>query len=184
MKSRSQIAIEALDEVAHQMERKWGVDRLPRLVPVDLAEKFHRQVEKLNAEILEEATAGFANVEREAQRMGNAWRALDAAAEAAGAQPLQAQWFEGRLPDGRLLIVAPDLQAARRIAGDDRAAVIWSMDELARVLWQFEMVNDAKLVWPGARVEQVRVDPDSMLPKVDWSKGDELPEGLKAWSAG
>lgn len=184
-KSRSQLALEALDEVAHQMERRWGVGRLTRLVPIDLAERFERQLAKLNAAITEEATGGsVANVEHEAGRMVNAWRALNAAAEAAGAEQLSPAWFEGRLPDGRLLIVCADLQRAHRIAGDNRAAVIWSMDELGRVLWQFEMVNDAKLVWPGARVEEVKVDPERVKPKVDWSKGDDLPDALKAWSAG
>ena len=185
MKSRSQLALEALDEVAHQMERRWGVGRLTRLVAVDLAERFYRQLGKLNAAISDEATGGsVANVEHEAGRMRNAWIALNAAAEAAGAEQLSPAWFEGRLPDGRLLIVCGDLTAAHRIAGDNRAAVVWSMDEICRVLWQFEMVNDAKLVWPGARVEEARVEPERVKPKVDWAKGDELPDALKAWSAG
>ena len=176
MKPRSQIAVEALDEVAASMERKWGVGRLPRLVSVDLAERFHRQLEKLNAAITDEATGGsVANVEFEAGRMVNAWKALDAAAVAAGARQLSPAWFEARLPDGRLLIVCTDQTAAHRIVGDHRAAVVWSMEEIARVLFRFEMVNDAKVVWPGAKVENARVDPERTKPPIDWSQGDQLP---------
>lgn len=177
MKSRSQIAIEALDETAGAMERKWGVGRLPRLVPVDLAEKFHRQVEKLNAEIVEEATAGFANVEREAGRMRNAWMALDAAAEAGGAAPASAKYMTARMQDGRLLVICADPEghgvAAREYAGT--AAAVWSMEEVARVLEGFDLVNRTKHLFDGAVVEEVRVDPERTKPPVVWSKGDELP---------
>lgn len=184
-RSRSQIALEALDEVAASMERRWGVDRLPRLVPVDLAERFWRQKAKLDAAITEEATGGsVANTEYEAGRMVNAWKALDAAAEAQGAQTLAPTLLEGRLPDGRLLIVCADQTAAHRIAGDHRGATVWSMEEIAHVLWQFEMVNDAKVVWPGARVENARVDPERLKPPVDWRQGDELPETLRVMGAG
>lgn len=179
VKSRSQLAIEALDEVAAQAERKWGVGRLPKLVPLDLAERFHRQLAKLNAAITEEATGGsIANTEFEAGRMVNAWRALDAAAEAAGAAPLSPATLEARLPDGRLLIVCADPENAHRAAGDNRTATVWSMNEIARVLWQFEMVNDAKVIWPGAKVDMVRVDPERTKPPVDWSVGDSLPQSL------
>lgn len=184
-KSRSQLALERLDEVAHSMERTWGVDRLPRLVPVDLAQRFHSQLGKLNAAITDEATGGsVANVEFEAQRMVNAWMALNAAAEASGAEKLSPAWFEARLPDDRLLIVCRDVTEAHRIAGDHRGATVWSMEEIARVLWQFEMVNDAKVVWPGAKVENARVDPERAKPVVDWRRGDELPETLRVMGAG
>jgi len=178
-KPRSQIAVEALDEIARQAELKWGIGRLPRSVQTDLAERFHRQLAKLNDAITEEATGGsVANVEHEAGRMVNAWRALDAAAEAAGALPLSPRTLEGRLPDGRLLVVCADPESAHRVAGDNRAAVVWSMDEICRVLWQFEMVNDAKITWPGAKVESARIDPERVKPPVDWSKGDPMPGSL------
>lgn len=186
MKSRSQIAIEALDEVAGQMERKWGVDRLPRLVPVDLAEKFHRQVEKLNAEITEEVTAGFANVEREAQRMVNAWRALDAAAEAAGADHASAQYMTARMSDGRSLVICGDLtgMGVWRQQNPDSAAAVWTMEEVARVLEGFDLVNKTKHLFGGAVLEEVRVDPEKLKPPVVWSRGDELPAELSVMGAG
>lgn len=186
MKSRSQIAIEALDEVAGQMERKWGVGRLPRLVPVDLAEKFWRQVEKLNAQITEEATAGFANVEREAQRMANAWMALDAAAEAAGADHASAQYLTARMSDGRSLVICSDLEGMGvwLKQNPDSAAAVWTMEEVARVLEGFDLVNKTKHLFDGAVIEEVRVDPERMKPPVVWSKGDELPMELQLMGAG
>lgn len=175
MKTAAQLAIEALDEVARAMELKWGVDRLPALVAAldpELAAKFWRQLGLLNAAC---ETGVLSEQETQANRMRNAWVALDAAAEAAGGVPLDPRYLEARLPDGRLLVVCDDLKGQHRLSGDNRAAVVWSMEEIARVLWRFEMVNDAKTVWPGAVVEQARVDPERVKPRVDWKKGDELP---------
>jgi hypothetical protein len=175
MKSPAQLAIEALDEVARAHELKWGVDRLPRLVAAfdpELAAKYWRQFELLEAAI---DTGMLSEQETQANRMRAAWLRLDREAEAAGCEPLSPKWFEGRLEDGRLLIVTPDIATAHRMANDNREAVVWSMDEIARVLWRFEMVNDAKTVWPGAVVQQARVNPERVKPKVDWKKGDELP---------
>lgn len=180
MKSAAQIAIEALDEVARAMELKWGVDRLPRLVAAfdaGLAQRFWSQLDKLNAAC---ETGILSEQETQASRMRAAWLRLDREAEAAGCEPISPKRIEGRLPDGRLLVVADGREGAWRVAADDRAAVVWSIDEICRVLWQFEMVNDAKRVVPGARVENARVDPERTKPKVDWSKGDQLPDVMLA----
>lgn len=180
-KTRSQIALAALDEVAAAMERRWGIGRLPTLVPNDLAEAYWRQKDKLDRAITEEATGGsIANVEYEAQRMVNAWRALGAAAEAAGASPADRRTMEALMPDGRLAVVCADPDSARQAAGDNRLAAVWTVEEFARVVYQFELVNEAKRIWPGATVEKARVDPEIPKPPVDWAKGDDMP----VWMAG
>ena len=45
---RMQAVADGVDEVAVAMERKWGVDRLRRLVSDDLRERFDRQARKWN----------------------------------------------------------------------------------------------------------------------------------------
>lgn len=177
MKTRSQLAIEALDEVASRMERKWGVGRLPRLVGVDLAERFHRQVEKLNGAITEEATGGsVANVEVEAGRMVNAWMALDAAAEAAGGVPASGRYMGSRMSDGRLLVICEDLEAMGvwRQQNAEQGAAVWTIDEVVAVLEGFDLVNRTKHLFEGAVVEEVRVKPE-----VNWQRGDELPDDMR-----
>lgn len=182
-KSRSQLALEALDEVAHQMERKWGVGRLTRLVPIDLAERFERQLAKLNAAITEEATGGsVASVEHEAGRMVNAWRALNAAAEAAGADPVSGQYLTARMSDGRSLVICGDLEGMSHWLHQNRgsAAAVWTMEEVVRVLEGFDLVNRTKHLFEGAVVGEVRVDPERVRPKVDWAEGDRLPDYMMA----
>jgi hypothetical protein len=187
-KSPAQLAIEALDEVARGMEVKWGVSRLPRLVAPEWSAKFHSQREKLNAAITDEASGGGWEASQaviaQATRMQSAWLKLDQVATEAGAEPIAPKRIEGRLPDGRLLVVVDGPESAWAVAHEDRAAVVWSIEEICRVLWNFELVNEAKRVWPGARVEQVRVDPERTKPPVDWRNGDDLPDSLKAWGAG
>lgn len=174
MKSRSQIAIERLDEVANQCELRWGIGRLPKLVPIDLAERFYRQKAKLDEAINEEATGGsVANVEFEANRMVNAWMALNGSAEADGADPLNGTMLEARLSDGRLLVICARPEMARE-AARDRSAAVWTIDEVARVLEGFDLVMRTKHLFEGAIVEEVRVRPD-----VNWRRGDELPDDMR-----
>ena len=178
MKTPAQLAIEALDQVAHEMELRWGVGRLPRLVAAfdpELAARFWSQLEKLNAAC---ETGAVADQEIHATRMRAAWIRLDREAKAAGCQPISPKRIEGRLPDGRLLVVVDGPEAAWKVANDDRAAVVWSIEEISRVLWQFEMVNEAKITFPGARVEKARVDPEQTKPPVNWKQGDQLPPDM------
>lgn len=178
MKSRSQIALERLDEVATQCERRWGVDRLPRLVPIDLAERFYRQLDKLNAAIEEEATGGsMANVEHEAGRMENAWRALDAAAEAAGAEEASGLYLSARMVDGRSLVICSDLEAVGvwRMVNPDQPAAVWTLEEIVRVLEGFDLVNRTKHLFEGAVVADVRP-----AKTFNWSRGDEVPEDMRS----
>lgn len=163
-----------LDEVASAMEAKWGVDRLPRLVAADLAEKFYSQLTKLNAAI---EVGSPADIEHHAGRMQNAWRALDAAAEAAGAVPLSIKALEARMPDGRLLVVVSGTVEHWAAARAYRGCVVWNMEELARVLSDFELVNKAKTTLEGAIVNDTR---PALKPAVDWSVGDELPQSMMA----
>lgn len=168
-------AIAQLDELAGVMEAKWGVDRLPRLVQADLAEKFYSQLDKLNAAI---EVGSPADIEHHAGRMQNAWRALDGAAEAAGARPLSPKALEGRLPDGRLLVIVQGTAEHWAAAHANRQAVVWNMEEIARVLYEFELTNTAKTVFPGAEVVNTRPTPTK--PPVDWSRGDDLPLDMRA----
>ena len=168
-------AMAQLDEIASAMERKWGVDRLPRLVAADLAARFYSQVDKLNAAL---EVGSPADIEHHATRMATAWRALDAAAVAAGGVPLEPRYLEARLPDGRLLVIAGGPEDAWCLAQANRSAVVWSLEEIARVLDKFELVNVAKHHFEGATVTDCRPEPSR--PPPDWAKGDPLPLSMLA----
>ena len=77
--------IDGLDQVAIEMERKWGVGRLRLLVSDLLRAKFDAQKDKLDAAI---ATNREQYIRAQAEGMKRAWAALDKAASEAGHPPL------------------------------------------------------------------------------------------------
>ena len=77
--------IDGLDQVAFEMERKWGVGRLRLLVSDLLRAKFDAQKDKLDAAI---ATNQEHYIRAQAEGMKRAWAALDKAASEAGHPPL------------------------------------------------------------------------------------------------
>lgn len=145
-------ALGTVDEVAHAMERKWGIGRLERLVEPDLAAKFVSAREKLNKAIM---TNDVAQVVKRAEIMRRGWVALDAAAEAAGAHELPEGVWVVEFKGQRYTVVfeGVDLNAVANRAPD--AAKVVTITELLMAWTSFaglDMVEQAKLIYGGAEV--------------------------------
>ena len=113
-------AVDRLDEIAHAMERKWGVDRLPKLVDPALASRFRAQGEKLNDALRSERPDAIA---AQAAAMERAWAALDATAIAAGAEPLTPTVWETVLPStGEVIAIVRTADEASAVARDRNGA--------------------------------------------------------------
>lgn len=153
-------ALDGVDAVAVEMEGKWGNGRLRLLVDAALREKFDRQRYKLNMAV---TNGGLDDVRREAPRMVNAWRALDKAAEAAGATHRPTEVWELTLEDGTVVGIVQDAAVISREVPLDRRMAIFTTDEIARLLMHYRELLKPKVVWPGATVVQVRkVIPDPL----------------------
>jgi hypothetical protein len=135
------------------MENKWGAGRLRLLVPVELREKFDKQRFKLNAAIWH---GDLVELQVEAQRMINAWMALDRAAEAAGASVLSCEVWEVTLPDGTVVAIVPDQAAAHGVMATGRHLVVYTLDEIAVILGNYREVTQDKDAIPGSIVEAIR----------------------------
>ena len=85
------LALERLDEVATGYEKKWGVDRLIRLVDQGLAERFQEQLELLNSALERHAVL---DVISHADALARGWAALDGAAESQGSPQIDAAAWE------------------------------------------------------------------------------------------
>ena len=83
--------VEDVDQVALAMERKWGIDRLRLLVPVELRARFDAQKDRLDQAI---ASNLEDHVRVQAQGMVRAWEAVDRAAVDAGNSPLCPEVWE------------------------------------------------------------------------------------------
>ena len=58
--------------------------------------------------------------------------------------------------DGRVVAIVQTAAEAAHVVAEGRDLVVYTLDEVARMLASYEGVMRAKAVWPGARVEQIR----------------------------
>lgn len=168
----AQAHIAGADEATIQMELKWGVGRLRLLVSPELRERFDRQRYLYNQAIWH---GDLENVRTQSARMIAAWRALNGAAEAAGADVLSADVWEVRLDDGTVAAIVPDLGAACGVMATGRGVAVYTLDEIGRILSHHSAVNEAKHVFPGATVEEVRRHSDPLHAIVDTKAGLDDP---------
>jgi hypothetical protein len=91
MQHRIQAMVEDVDQVALAMERKWGIDRLRLLVPVELRARFDAQKDCLDQAI---ASNLEDYVRVHTQGMARAWEAVDRAAAEASNSPLRPEVWE------------------------------------------------------------------------------------------
>lgn len=147
-----QAALAGVDQVAIEMETKWGSDRLRLLVSTELREKFDRQRYKLNQAIWH---GSLEDVREQSERMTKAWRALDRAAAAAGQAPLSPQVWEVALADGTVAAIVPSEEHASAVRADGRRVAVYSLEEIGRFLSAYPGVARAKATFPGAKVTQV-----------------------------
>lgn len=163
---RMQDALHRYDDVVSKVERKWGVDRLIWVVGGDLRDRFEAQMDKLNA-----AIDRMEDVEHQVDVTLRGVAALEQAAIAAGVQPLGGEWIEGKMPDGKVLAIVPNDYEVSRVKRDNREMVVYSVDEIGRLLadWDASKTVDAvKAVFPGATVEKVKT-------KLEKELNDEIP---------
>lgn len=147
-------SLDRLDAVAVAMERKWGIDRLPKLVDAPLAVRFRSQAERLDAAIRLNVSAA---ISVQAEAMLRAWNALDAAALKSGWKPLAPAILETVLPEtGEIITIVRDADEAFAIAKEGKGT-IWTLAEVAIAIEAFgDSIRATKQVFPGAEVTAVR----------------------------
>ncbi|MBA2707485.1 MAG: hypothetical protein H0U59_06755 [Gemmatimonadaceae bacterium] len=166
----SRAMIDGTDQLAHEMERKWGVDRLRLLVSDELRAAFDRQRLLFNGIL---AKGDLSDVERESKRMRNAWVALDAEATERGKERLLPTAWEIALPDGTLAVLVPSRADAGAILADGRRKVVYDLNEIANLIAGYPALVKAKQAWPGAQVTRIRPISD---PVQDWEDSlDDMP---------
>lgn len=161
----------ALNRVAVDLERTWGVNRLPELVAPDLAAKFATAQEQCDEAIRSGDTAAAAG---KATALVRGWKALDAAARAAGHTPgdLGAVWFAS--VQGRSFAVCLHTADVGALAALHRDHEAVSLEELLRLLDANELgrfVSKANRAFPGIELSAIK----SSKPAAYWARGDDLP---------
>jgi hypothetical protein len=164
--------LDGVDECIVASERRWGVDRLRLLVIDDLRARWDRQWQSWCRAVEANDLAG---IQKHGAAVRRAVAALEAAAAAAGAEPISPVVWE-TVYEGRVIAVARTSAEAYAVAAQGRGVEVWTLDELVRVaLPRTAMIAAAKEVFPGAEVVSYK------SPPADWANGgDPLPDFLIA----
>ena len=156
-----------VDWIVSEVEGRWGVDRLVWLVGGDLRDRFEKQMDKLNAAI----DKCDPSIEHEVEVTLRGVAALEAAAIAAGAKPLNGDYVEGRMPDGRVIAITATGYEAGKVKRDNREMVVYSVDEVGRIIEglnkEAPVVDAIKNAFAGAEVQSVKPVPANL--------DDEIP---------
>lgn len=188
-------SVAPVDAAFAAAEKKWGVDRLPRLCSETTILSFKKGWAAWSAAIID---GDGAAVQRIAPKMIAAIAFMDAEATAAGHPQLDVATWETAMSDGTVLVIVrtqaeahavatahkmgaddmlpPDLARIVRHQQEGRRVVAYSLAEVARVLEAAELVNVIKKTWDGATVVGGPVTSEGQV--ADWAKADPLAEIL------
>jgi hypothetical protein len=147
------MALGGLDRMAREMDRKWGVDRLPDLVSPEMAAKYGSAMGKLNAAVRE---SDVAHTVVRAEVCVRGLRAMDAAADAAGMPHSDPDIWEYQI-DGHTFGIIADGRDWPAAYAKREGITIHTMREVALALKHYgQIVVDVKQEFNGAEVVAVR----------------------------
>ena len=158
MSDETKAVILSHDLVAREMELRWGVERLERLVEPDMGQKFLAQRERFNEAIHKNDEPA---IRKHGEAMVRAWKALDKIATEQGAKVIDPNdYWEMRHPRAQEITVrlVRTMEEMPKDAPGDVAYL--SAEELLDFVPP--LVIKAKQVFPGARVTELK--PSETLP--------------------
>ena len=169
----AQAHIDGADHAAVTMEQKWGVGRLRLLVSPELRDKFDRQRYLFNQAVWH---GDLEAVRRESERMTKAWMALDGAAVAAGALKLSPSVWELTLANGTVVALVRSPEDAKAVVAEKRQVIVYTLEEIGRMLENYHAVTKVKEAFPGATVTVIRQSIEDPLDRfVDTAPGLDDP---------
>ena len=141
-----------VDAIVRDLELIWGCGRLITLVSDDTRVRFQRGHALWSAAL---AASDLEQVQALGPKIIAAWRFMAKEADALGQAPLSPEVWEARMPDGAVLAITRTLAESLHVAADGRKRVVYSLDEVARILHQHTLVETIKREFEGATVARV-----------------------------
>jgi hypothetical protein len=152
--------IRTVDEQARQLNKRWGHNRLPHLVPLEWTERFRSQKRKWEMACFEFSGSpnpdDLAIIRKHGEAMIRAFSKLEDLAVENGYLPTPPAHWEFELKDGTPVILVRDRADMSMIEPDGRSVQIWSLEEVATIIEKFPMIALAKDAFPGAQVVQMK----------------------------
>ena len=147
-------ALRPLDEMVHQMERRWGADRLVGLVSIETAAKYGRAKAKLDRAI---DANDVEAVKKNAANMIKAWKVLSDEAVTRGHKGLDPEVWEVMTEDGQRYAFCRSNVEAWKTSKDMEGTRVFSIEEAARLIdVRFKLVGEVKDVFSDAKVVDAR----------------------------
>lgn len=151
--------IRTVDEHARELNRRWGFNRLPHIVPIDWTERFITQQRKWNLACFEctgsPDPAHLNRVRKHGEAMLRAFDKLEEVALANGMTPTPASTWEFELADGTPVTLVRDKTEMAQIERCP-ASQVWALDEIAGIIAKYPELVLAKELFPDAEVIQLR----------------------------
>ena len=151
--------IKTVDEHAREMNRRWGFNRLPHIVPIEWTEKFVRQKRKWEMACFEASAmptvTDLEAVRKHGDAMLRAFDKLDELAVAGGKSPSPPGRWEFELTNGTPIVLVRT-QAEMAQVEREPAAQVWCLEEIANIIEKIPEMIAVKQAFPKAELVQVR----------------------------
>jgi len=164
-------ALDALDTVTREMDQRWGIDQLPKLVDPDTSAKFERARQNLEYAIV---SKDVNLVVLKANNLLKGWRMLNRIASENGELTLDQDspviWYH-RGPNHEKYAIVKDPKDLTKVKSSacDR---VYCLDEICRILAFFEddngLVKKIKGEFLGCEIKELNHTKKS-APKPNWA---------------
>jgi len=159
--------LDKLDVVLKDMACRWGAGRIETLVSKDMADKWQRQRLLLNQAVRDNELGSITNIVEGTIR---GCAALEQNAIEQGHKPIAVPThFTAAMPDGSTLVIVHHHKDAASVEATLQGiTVVWTADELARLIWaKATLVNPQ----PDGRAQQE----STKNANFDFAVGDDIP---------
>lgn len=155
--------IASVTEQANEMNRRWGFNRLPHIVGLDLMEKFKRQQAKWQKACMEcigsHMPRDLDEVRKHGEAMIRAYAALEREALALGKHPAPPTQWEFALADGTPIVLCRSRADMGNVTREPLAQV-WCLEEIGEIISRFPELVAAKDLFPAAEVIRLAPGPE------------------------
>jgi hypothetical protein len=165
------LAVAPLDRLATEMERKWGIDRLPTLVSVETAQRYGIAMSALNTAI---AANNPAHAKETSENLMRGLQAMDAEATRAGHEPAKGESWEYDL-DGETFAIVKDAAEWQTVRDQRPDVTIVTMREALVAVRHVRRLCPDELFDAFPQAEITKIGPATEPAPRDADVGDFIP---------
>jgi hypothetical protein len=168
--------IATVTEHANEYNRRWGFNRLPHIVSIDLMQRFKSQKRKWEIACFECVGTlrpeELARVKAHGEAMIRAYAALEREALAMGKHPAPPGQWEFELKDGTPVVLCRNRADMDNVTREPKAQV-WCLEEIGEIITKFPELLLTKNLFPDAEV--IRLSPGEKEREMVDELLDDIP---------